>query len=89
MLEKLKLYIPEEFVMQQEEIKKEDRRKMEQAITFLQEYDGEKALETIKDIRKTGLEHHIKDELQEVCEAIDNFDYDKAEEKLKELLKTI
>ncbi|MBQ4531022.1 MAG: response regulator [Lachnospiraceae bacterium] len=89
LLEKLRLYIPEEFVMQQEEIKKEDRRKMEQAITFLQEYDGEKALETIKDIRKTGLEHHIKDELQEVCEAIDNFDYDKAEEKLKELLKTI
>ena len=89
LLEKLKLYIPKEFILQKKDVKKEYKKQIEKAITLLQEYDGEKVLEILRKIRRSDLEEQEKEEIKEACEAIDNFDYNQAEEKLKELLKTL
>ena len=87
--EKLKLYIPKELALQQENRKKEYLKDIEKVIASLQEYDGEQALEILKEIKKFELDEQEKEKIEEIVFAIDNFDYDGAENSLKELLKTI
>lgn len=86
LLEMLKKYIPSDLI-EQEMSQQEIEKKIEQAMEAMEDFDGEKAVESLDSLKAYHLSPEKRKVLDGVFAALEEFQYEDAKEGLRKLLE--